>query len=256
MVRHYLDNPASDEIKAETLVLIEQAKSLEKGRSRRRNIEGRICELNRGLVKLLANRYFYKITDSTTTFNDLMQVGFIGLLKAIDKFDPTLEITFSTHAKQWIVGEFKHYNRSNFGVIKVPVRWLDTLNAVRKLQKEWLKHGKHYELKDLAINDFGLKAHEWETIKQACKGIAPEEFKIGTEATVPSALDELINLEKEEDLLYSAAESITLSIPIEDHRILMHWVDGVEPKLIAKDAGLPIRVISEKIEKSIARLSC
>jgi RNA polymerase sigma-B factor len=53
-------------------------------------------------------------------YDDLMQVGTIGLLKAIDRFDPTREVEFSTYATPTVVGEIKRHFRDKGWAIRVP----------------------------------------------------------------------------------------------------------------------------------------
>ena len=48
--------------------------------------------------------------------DDLFQVGCIGLIKAIDHFDPTLEVRFSTYGVPMIIGEIRRYLRDNNAV--------------------------------------------------------------------------------------------------------------------------------------------
>lgn len=51
--------------------------------------------------------------------DDLFQVGCIGLIKAIDNFDPTLDVKFSTYAVPMIIGELRRYLR-DYNTIRVP----------------------------------------------------------------------------------------------------------------------------------------
>ena len=51
--------------------------------------------------------------------DDLFQVGCIGLIKAIDNFDPTLEVRFSTYAVPMIIGELRRYLR-DYNSVRVP----------------------------------------------------------------------------------------------------------------------------------------
>ena len=48
--------------------------------------------------------------------DDLFQVGVIGLIKAIDNFDPTLDVRFSTYGVPMIIGEIRRYLRDNNAV--------------------------------------------------------------------------------------------------------------------------------------------
>jgi RNA polymerase sigma-B factor len=71
------------------------------------------------------SRKFWK---SGENLEDLIQVGFIGLIKAVDNFDPDREVKFTTYASHCITGEIRHYLRDKSEVIKSP-RWLRRLNS-------------------------------------------------------------------------------------------------------------------------------
>ena len=64
---------------------------------------------NTGLVKNLA----LKFTGSGYELDDLLQIGFMGLLKAIDRFDTGFDVMFSTYAVPMILGEIKRYIRDD-----------------------------------------------------------------------------------------------------------------------------------------------
>ena len=69
---------------------------------------------NAGLVWCIAKRFFGRGVEA----DDLFQIGNIGLLKAIDKFDISYEVKFSTYAVPMISGEIKRFLRDD-GMIKV-----------------------------------------------------------------------------------------------------------------------------------------
>lgn len=68
-----------------------------------------LVEENTGLVWCIVKRFFGRGTDS----EDLFQIGSIGLLKAIDKFDLNYDVKFSTYAVPMIIGEIRRYLRDN-----------------------------------------------------------------------------------------------------------------------------------------------
>jgi RNA polymerase sigma-B factor len=70
------------------------------------------------LVKYLASRF----RNRGEPIDDLVQVGTIGLIKAIDRFDVGRAVEFTTYATPTIVGELKRYFRDKGWAIKVPRR--------------------------------------------------------------------------------------------------------------------------------------
>lgn len=70
------------------------------------------------LVRYLASRF----RNRGEPIDDLIQVGTIGLIKAIDRFDTDREVEFTTYATPTIVGELKRYFRDKGWAIKVPRR--------------------------------------------------------------------------------------------------------------------------------------
>jgi RNA polymerase sigma-B factor len=75
------------------------------------------------LVRYLATKF----ANRGEPLDDLVQVGMIGLINAIDRFEPDRGIKFSTYATPTIVGEIKRYFRDRSWNLKVP-RWLQELN--------------------------------------------------------------------------------------------------------------------------------
>ena len=73
-----------------------------------------LVEENVGLIWCVVKRFYGRGTDA----EDLFQIGSIGLLKAIDKFDLSYDVKFSTYAVPMISGEIKRFLRDD-GMIKV-----------------------------------------------------------------------------------------------------------------------------------------
>jgi RNA polymerase sigma-B factor len=97
---------------------------------RRRTLRDQLVELHMPLVVYLARRF----SGRNEPMNDLVQVGAIGLIKAIDRFDPERKLEFSTYATPTILGEIKRHFRDTGWLIHVPRRAQEmqtTLNAAR-----------------------------------------------------------------------------------------------------------------------------
>lgn len=76
------------------------------------------------LVRFLANKF----KNRGEPLDDLMQVGYLGLLKAIDRFDPSRGLEFTTFATPTILGEIKRHFRDKGWSVRVPRR-LQELSA-------------------------------------------------------------------------------------------------------------------------------
>ncbi len=73
-----------------------------------------ICE-HLGLVQRLATKFRQR----GVPYEDLVQVGSLGLIKAVDGFDPSNGAQFTTFAAHYIVGEIKHHFRDNGWHLKI-----------------------------------------------------------------------------------------------------------------------------------------
>jgi RNA polymerase sigma-B factor len=84
------------------------------------------------LVQRMARRYGY----TTEPFDDLMQVGSIGLLKAIERYDPDREIAFPSFAIPTISGELKRHFRDRTWSVRVPRGAQERARSVRWAEGE------------------------------------------------------------------------------------------------------------------------
>lgn len=82
--------------------------------------------------------------------DDLFQIGSIGLLKAVDKFDMSFDVRFSTYAVPMIIGEIQRFIRDD-GTVKVSRSLKETANKVRKTKDELSKTlGRLPTIKEIA----------------------------------------------------------------------------------------------------------
>lgn len=101
--------------------------------ARTRNVEIRneLVRRNARLVRYLASRFKAVGTVST---EDLVQVGYLGLIKAIERFDPDCGSTFITVAAPTILGVIKHHLRDHTWALKVPRRVRELSTRLRRLR--------------------------------------------------------------------------------------------------------------------------
>lgn len=91
-----------------------------------------------------------KLSFNREDLEDLAQVGSIGLLRALDRFDPGMQTDFSTFATPNIIGEIKHYFRDKRNIVKIPRKLQETHTKVKNFLKEAQQNTKSPTTKDIA----------------------------------------------------------------------------------------------------------
>jgi RNA polymerase sigma-B factor len=105
-------------------------------RTRDRRLRNELVEEHRGLATHLARRF----ADRGEPLDDLVQVAMVGLLKAVERFQPERGLAFSSFATPTILGEIKRHFRDRTWAIRVPRRSqelrLALRDAVERLQHD------------------------------------------------------------------------------------------------------------------------
>lgn len=99
------------------------------------------------LARYLAMRFAHR----GEQIDDLVQVATLGLIKAIDRYDPTRGVEFTTYAAPTIIGEIKRYFRDKGWAVRVPRRQQELNLAVnREIERAALELGRSPTVADLA----------------------------------------------------------------------------------------------------------
>lgn len=128
--------PSASEIKSRTLELFRLLRTQNQV-NRWVRLRNQIAVLNGGLVEKLAGKY---AEDGRESFEDLYQVGMIGLIKAVEKYDPGKGSAFSSYAVPYIRGEILHHRRDRTQTIKIPRSWSDKFSLLRQLLDDGASH--------------------------------------------------------------------------------------------------------------------
>lgn len=145
-------------------------------------VRNQLVRLNLGLVRKIAHR----ISDQCAEpYEDLEQMGFLGLIRAIERFNPNQGCAFSSFAVPYIRGEMLHYLRDNGSLVKIPRRW-------QELQQEGKRVGKKLTEtlgrlpKDAEIAQaLKVSLNDWQQSKLAAQNRLP----LSLEATVGQTVD-------------------------------------------------------------------
>lgn len=121
-------------------------KTIENAQNGNKDEMTKLIENNNGLIWSIVRRFNGRGYDT----EDLYQIGCIGFIKAIQRFDTSFEVRLSTYAVPYILGEIKRYIRDD-GPIKVS-RSIKELNVkIKEVQKQYLfKYGEEISLEELA----------------------------------------------------------------------------------------------------------
>ena len=105
----------------------------------------KLVENNQGLIWSIVKRFLGRGYDK----EDIYQIGCLGFIKAIRRFDSEYEVKLSTYAVPYILGEIKKFLRDD-GPVKIS-RSLQELNVkITELQREYLKQGKDLNLLEIS----------------------------------------------------------------------------------------------------------
>jgi len=81
----------------------------------------------------MARRFSYQCSEP---FEDLEQIGYLGLIHAIERFNPNRGYAFSSFAVAYIRGEILHFLRDRTGIVKIPRRWQEIYKQGQKVHQE------------------------------------------------------------------------------------------------------------------------
>lgn len=165
-------------------------------RTRDEHLRDRLVVMHQNLVRYLAGKF----VNRGEPLEDLIQVGTIGLINAIDRFDAGRGTKFSTYATPTIVGEIRRYFRDKAWSLKVPRR-LQELNQTAAKAQEALstKLGRPPTIQEVAER---IEATEEETLEAIELGNAYDTVSLDSKMmndsdSAPLSLAEFVGAEDE-----------------------------------------------------------
>lgn len=146
-------------LKGTTLELLQQYQQTPNA-----DLRNQLVHLNIGLVRREAHHWIHHSTES---YDDLMQVGSLGLIRAIERFDISKGYAFSSFAMPYIRGEIQHYLRDKSSSMRIPRRWqalqYQAGKAIRQLHEELGRSPTDAEV----ATALEISQEEWQEVKLA-----------------------------------------------------------------------------------------
>ena len=206
------------------------------------------------LVRSLARRY----SGRGEPLDDIEQVGAIGLLKAIDRFELDREVSLTTYATPTIVGEIKRHFRDRGWAIRVP-RALQELNAKlsHTIDRLTLRLGRSPSVAEIAAE---LKSTPEEVLEALEVGSAYTTLSLSAGPTDEETSDPLESIGEEDEEFERTEERASLApvldqLPERERVILrMRFEEGLPQTQIAKRVGLSQMHVSRLIRKALASM--
>jgi RNA polymerase sporulation-specific sigma factor len=211
-----------------------------------------VYEANIGLVYMVLERF----KNSSYEYEDLFQIGSIGLLKAIDKFDFAYNVRFSTYAVPMIIGEIKKFLRDD-GIVKVQRGLKETYSKVRWAQDKLRGNlGREPGIAEIA-SLLELDKEDIVLAMEACQSLAyMQDVMPGQEKEQRSLLDKLANEDGNVLMLEQMALREALAKLEERERevLLRRFFKDETQVIIAEDLGVSQVQVSRIEKAALAKL--
>ncbi len=230
---------------------------LEEGTHEYQYARNTLIEMNMSLVRYAAGRFRSRGPEE---MEDIVQVGMIGLIKAIDRFELSREVEFTSFAIPYIVGEIKRFFRDTSWSVHVPRRLQEArVQLARATEELRSRLGRTPTTAELA-QLMSLSEKEVDEARVASNGYssASLDAAIGSEPDGESVLADFIGTE---DAALELVEDFHALAPMiadldERERKIVHWrfVEELTQAEIGEQLGCSQMHVSRLLSRTLKRL--
>lgn len=246
--------PVNNELKRESANLLREYQQ-----SRSAAIRNQLVTLNLGLVRKEAHFWSNQCTES---YDDLLQVGSIGLIRAIERFDLSKGHAFSSFAIPYIRGEIQHYLRDKGVMVRMPRRWLalqqQAVGITQDLRQKYNRQPTDFEV----AAALEISVSQWQEIKLAWINRSPLSLDTPLQDTedgstflgemVPDHQYRSFQLAQEDHLRLQQA---LVKLENRTHEILKFvFLYDLTQKEVAEHLGISVVTVSRCVKKGLSTL--
>ncbi|MEM9001936.1 MAG: sigma-70 family RNA polymerase sigma factor [Cyanobacteria bacterium P01_F01_bin.86] len=224
-------------------------------------LRNQLVHLNTGLVRKVVHRLNHQCSEA---YEDLEQIGFLGLIRAIERFDPKQGCAFSSFAVPYIRGEVLHYLRDRSGTVKIPRRFQDLQRSAQKVRNALTQQlGRSPSDAEIAT-ELEISEAEWQEVKLAHKNrsLISLDAMIGgqsddTTLTVGESLPDaraskLMQWEEDRAQLQGALSHLEENIRVVIEQV---YLNGVARKQVAEDMDISPMTVTRRLQRGVKQLS-
>ncbi|MGY0020594.1 SigB/SigF/SigG family RNA polymerase sigma factor [Streptomyces sp. cg35] len=236
----------------------ERLAQLEEGTRDHQYVRNTLIEMNLSLVQYAAGRFKYR---GVAEREDLVQVGTIGLIKAIDRFELSREVEFTSFAVPWITGEIKRFFRDATWAVHVPRRLKEARAEVTEATEELRQRlGRSPSTAELAER-VQLDRAEVAQVQMAVNGYNTASLDAavsGGSGETDTVLGDFVGFEEQSYELIETQRSLAPLIAELDERdrVILHmrFVEERSQVEIGRELGVSQMHASRLISRLVARL--
>lgn len=211
------------------------------------------------LYEPLVNYFAFKFAGRGEPVEDLRQVGMVGLINAVDRFDPERGVKFTTYATPTILGEIKRHFRDKGWMMKVPRRLQELcLEAARATDELTSKLGRPPTIPEIAER---MRVTEEKVIEalEACHAyelpsleaaVTPRGGEAGMEEQL-GELDKVLESVVNREMIRQALEQLSKR---ERQIIVMRFWQDMPQSQVAERLGISQMHVSRLQRKALQRL--
>ena len=222
-------------------------------------VRNQLVTLNLGLVRKEAHFWSNQCTES---YEDLIQVGCLGLIRAIERFNLSKGSAFSSFAVPYIRGEIQHYLRDKGVMVRIPRRWLalqqQSVSVVQALREKLNRQPTEAEV--AAVLEISVA--EWQEIRLAWANRLPisldtpiqdaEDGSTSLGELVPDRQYCSFQLAQEDQMRLQQA---LVQLEQRTHEVLKFvFFYDLTQKEVAEHLGISVITVSRYVKKGLASL--